>query len=174
MSIEMKQNDPVLIRRMTLNDVDAVHAIETATFRTPWSRADFEHEMTKNPCARYLVAETEGQTVAFAGAHIILDEGHITNIAVLEPYRGRGIGRKITQALLQYASNLGASYLTLEVREHNEKAQALYRSLGFIKVGVRKKYYEDTGEDGWIMVCDHLPPAEEDFTEAETVFISEE
>ena len=165
-----KQTMPVLIRRMTLNDVDAVHEIETATFRTPWSQADFEHEMTKNPCARYLVAETEGRIAAFAGAHIILDEGHITNIAVLEPFRGRGIGRKITQALLQYASNLGASYLTLEVREHNEKAQALYRSLGFIKVGVRKKYYEDTGEDGWIMVCDHLPPAEEDFTEAETVY----
>ena len=118
--------------------------------------------------------EMPERIAAFAGAHIILDEGHITNIAVLEPYRGRGIGRKITQALLQYASNLGASYLTLEVRERNEKAQALYRSLGFIKVGVRKKYYEDTGEDGWIMVCDHLPPAEEDFTEEETVFISEE
>ena len=170
MNNEEKENHPSLIRRMTLSDVDAVHAIETATFRTPWSRADFEHEMTKNPCARYLVAEAEGQTVAFAGAHIILDEGHITNIAVLEPFRGRGIGRQITAALLQYASNLGASYLTLEVREHNEKAQALYRSLGFFKVGVRKKYYEDTGEDGWIMVCDKLPPAEEDFTEEETVF----
>ena len=168
MSIEeVKQNQPVLIRRMTLKDVDAVHAIETATFRTPWSKAD---EMTKNPCARYLVAETEGRIAAFAGAHIILDEGHITNIAVREPFRGRGIGRKITQALLQYASNLGASYLTLEVRERNEKAQALYRSLGFIKVGVRKKYYEDTGEDGWIMVCDKLPEAQEDFTEEETIF----
>ena len=165
-----KQTMPVLIRRMTLSDVDAVHAIETATFRTPWSRADFEHEMTKNPCARYLVAETEGRIVAFAGAHIILDEGHITNIAVSAPERGLGIGRKITQALLQYASNLGASYLTLEVREHNEKAQALYRSLGFIKVGVRKKYYDDTGEDGWIMVCDRLPDAEEDFTEEETLY----
>ena len=170
MNNEEKKIHPALIRRMTLSDVDAVHAIEIATFRTPWSRADFEHEMTKNPCARYLVAEAEGQTVAFAGAHIILDEGHITNIAVLEPFRGRGIGRKITEALLQYASNLGASYLTLEVREHNERAQALYRSLGFIKVGVRKKYYDDTGEDGWIMVCDKLPDAEEDFTEEETLY----
>ena len=174
MSETQKTILPVLIRRMTLEDVDAVHAIETATFRTPWSRADFEHEMTKNPCARYLVAETDGRVAAFAGAHIILDEGHITNIAVLEPFRGQGIGRKITQALLQYASNLGVSYLTLEVREHNEKAQALYRSLGFFKVGIRKKYYEDTGEDAWIMVCDKLPQAEEDFTEAETVFIESE
>ena len=154
---------------MTLSDVDDVYAIETATFSTPWSRADFVHEMTENPCARYLVAQAEGRTVAFAGAHIILDEGHITNIAVLESFRGRGIGRKITEALLQYASNLGAAYLTLEVREHNETAQALYRSLGFVRVGIRKKYYEDTGENAWIMVCTQLPPAQEDFEEAETV-----
>ena len=79
------------------------------------------------------------------------------------------MGRKITQALLQYASNLGAAYLTLEVREHNEKAQVLYRSLGFERVGIRKKYYEDTGEDGWIMACPRLPDAQEDFEEAETV-----
>ena len=164
-----RQGNPVRIRRMTLQDVDAVYEIERATFRTPWSRADFEHEMTKNVCARYLVAETEGQTAAFAGAHIILDEGHITNIAVLEPFRGRGIGRLITQALLQYASNLGASYLTLEVREHNETAKALYQSLGFVRVGIRKKYYDDTGENAWIMVCPNLPPAQEDFTEPETV-----
>ena len=158
-----------VIRRMTLEDVDAVYQIERDTFSTPWSRNDFVHEMTNNVCARYLVAETEGQVIAFAGAHIILDEGHITNIAVAAPYRGQGVGRKITQALLQYASNLGAAYLTLEVREHNEKAQALYRSLGFERVGIRKKYYEDTGEDGWIMVCPRLPDAQEDFEEAETV-----
>ena len=164
-----KNGVPVRIRRMTPEDVDAVWAIERDTFPTPWSRGDFEREMTQNVCARYLVAETEGQLAAFAGAHIILDEGHITNIAVHAPFRGRGIGRLITQALLQYASNLGAGYLTLEVREHNERAQALYKSLGFVRVGVRKKYYEDTGENAWIMVCPQLPPAQEDFTEPETV-----
>ena len=73
------------IRRMTLTDVDGVHAIETATFPKPWSREDFVKEMTQNACARYLVAEATGKIVGFAGAWIVLDEAHITNIAVPRP-----------------------------------------------------------------------------------------
>ena len=159
----------VLIRRMTAEDVKQVHAIETATFPKPWSEQDFMREVTTNHCARYMVAETEGKVVAFAGAWLILDEGHITNIAVLKEYRGQGIGRKVTEALLQYASNLGVQYMTLEVRRSNERAQNLYKSLGFIGLGWRKRYYEDNGEDALLMVCDHMPDADPDFTEAETV-----
>ena len=93
----------------------------------------------------------------------------MTNIAVRQDCRGRGLGRMITRALMQYASNLGAEYLTLEVRQSNVTAQNLYKSLGFVKVNVRKRYYEDTGEDAWLMVCDQLPPAEPDFEEDETI-----
>ncbi len=159
----------VVIRRMTIDDVDAVAAIEAATFPMPWSRRSFEEEMTRNACARYLVAETEGKIVGFAGVWVVIDEGHITNIAVLREYRGRGIGRLLTGGLMQYAANLGVNYMTLEVRRSNEAAQNLYLSLGFIQVGVRKKYYEDNGEDALFMVCDHMPPVQEDFEEAETV-----
>ena len=158
----------ILIRRMTMDDVKAVHKIEVNTFPKPWTEADFVREVTTNHCARYMVAETEGQVVAYAGAWLILDEGHITNIAVKKEYRGQGIGRKVTEALMQYASNLGVQYLTLEVRKSNEVAQNLYKSLGFIKLGVRKKYYDD-GEDALLMVVDHLPPADPEFEEAETV-----
>ena len=159
----------VLIRRMTVDDVDAVHAIESATFARPWTREDFVKEMTQNHCARYLVAEKERQVVGFAGAWIVLDEAHITNIAVLKEYRGRGIGRKLTQALLQYCANLGVVYATLEVRKSNAVAQTLYQSLGFEYVGVRKRYYEDNGEDALLYCCQHMPDAEPDFEEAETV-----
>ena len=72
-----------LIRRMTLADVDAVAAIEAATFPTPWSADAFRQELTRNAVARYLVAEADGRVIGFAGAWIILDESHITNIAVL-------------------------------------------------------------------------------------------
>ena len=161
--------DDVTIRRMTAADAEAVWRIEAATFPTPWSLRDFEHEMRENPCARYLVAEKEGRIIGFAGIHIILDEGHITNIAVTREERGCGIGRKLTQALLQYASNLGVQYVTLEVRENNEPAKSLYKALGFIKVGVRKRYYENQ-TDAHIMVTDKMPPPDPDFTEAETVF----
>jgi len=158
----------IIIRRMTEADVDGVAAVEAATFPTPWSRDAFDSEM-RNVAARYLVAEKEGKVIGYAGAWIILDESHITNIAVLKEERGQGIGRRLTEGLIQYLSNLGAAYATLEVRKSNEVAQNLYKSLGFIKLGVRKRYYEDNGEDALIMVCDHMPEADPDFEETETV-----
>lgn len=162
----MEENRP-LIRRMERNDAQAVHAVETACFQTPWSLDSFEKEMD-NPCARYLVAELDGSIIAFAGIWIILDEGHITNIAVVKEHRGKGYGRLITAGLLQYASNLGVSYATLEVRRSNETARRLYQSLGFSAVGYRKRYYEDNGEDALLMVNERMPPADPDFQEPET------
>ena len=158
-----------VIRRMTIEDVDAVTAIEAATFPTPWSRKSFEEEMTRNACARYLVAEVDGEVVGYAGMWVVIDEGHITNIAVRADQRGKGIGRLLTEGLVQYAANLCVTYMTLEVRRSNTVAQNLYQSVGFVSIGVRKKYYEDNGEDALFMVCDHMPPMQEDFEEPETV-----
>ena len=105
-----------------------------------------------------LVAALDGQVIGYAGAWIILDESHITNIAIAEAFRGNGYGRLLTQALLQYLSNLGASYATLEVRKSNLRAQNLYTSLGFQPVGWRKRYYEDNKEDALIMYRDFVYP----------------
>ena len=158
-------SEEVLIRRMGREDLDAVTAIEEETFAIPWSRESFRQELERNVAARYLVAETDGQVIGYAGAWVILDESHITNIAVKEAYRGRGIGKQLTRALLQYLSNLGASYATLEVRVSNERAQNLYKGLGFVSVGKRKRYYEDNQEDAYLMVCEHMPEVEADFQE---------
>jgi len=155
----------VTCRRMTLQDVPAVHAIELKTFHTPWSYQSFVDEMTTNKCARYIVAEADGNVVGYAGAWLILEEGHITNIAVDEAYRGQGIGLKVTQALLQYAANMGVQYMTLEVRRSNLVAQSLYKKLGFLELGVRKRYYEDNGEDAFLYVCQDMPPVDPDFEE---------
>lgn len=159
----------ILIRRMELKDVDAVHAIEAAVFTMPWSRDSFVKEMTENCCARYLVLESSGEIKGFAGIWIIMDEGHITNIAISAELRGLGYGRKLTQALIQYAANLMVRYITLEVRRSNSKAQRLYQSLGFTAVGYRKRYYEDNAEDALLMVNEHLPLPEPDFSEAESI-----
>ena len=132
--------EPVL-RRMTLSDVPAVHRLEEAIFSMPWSEKDFVYEMTENKVARYLVIEEAGEIIAFAGAHIILDQAHVTNIAVRQDCRGRGLGRMITRELMQYASNLGAEYLTLEVRQSNARALQVYERYGFVRVGLRKDYY---------------------------------
>ena len=152
-----------MIRRMTLQDVDRVYEIEKATFATPWSRQSFVDEMTTNKCARYLVCEEGGRVTAYAGAWIVLEEGHVTNVAVDKEARGRGVGTALTRALIQYASNLGVSYMTLEVRRSNAVARRMYASLGFVELGVRKRYYEDNGEDAYLMVLDHMPPVQDDF-----------
>ena len=158
-------SDPV-IRFMRLKDVDQVAALEKATFARPWSRESFRQELTRNVAARYLVAEQDGRVVGYAGAWIILDESHITNIAVAEEARGRGIGRRLTEELLQILSNLGACYATLEVRVSNLRAQRLYASLGFVSVGKRKRYYEDNNEDAFLMVCERMPEADPEYEEA--------
>ena len=154
-----------VIRFMRLKDVDAVAAIEEAAFARPWSRESFRQELTRNAVARYLVAEEDGQVLGYAGAWVILDESHITNIAVRADAQGRGLGRKLTAELLQILSNLGACYATLEVRVSNERARNLYQSLGFVTVGKRKRYYEDNNEDAYLMVCEHLPEADPDYSE---------
>ncbi len=156
--------EPV-IRFMRLKDVDQVAGIEEATFARPWSRESFRQELTRNAVARYLVADEDGQILGYAGAWVILDESHITNIAVREDARGRGLGKRLTADLLQILSNLGASYATLEVRVSNIRAQNLYKSLGFVSVGKRKRYYEDNNEDAFLMVCEHLPDADPDYSE---------
>ena len=145
----------------------ALAEIERACFHAPWSENMLREELGKGI---FLVAEQDGKIIGYAGAWVILDESHITNIAVLKEHRGQGTGKRLTHGLLQYLSNLGAAYATLEVRRSNEIAQNLYKSLGFVQLGVRKRYYADNGEDALIMVCDHMPAADPDFTEAETVF----
>ena len=146
----------ITVSPMTIGDVAAVHAIEAATFPVPWSRESFEKEVTENKCARYLVLKEDGDCVAYAGMWLVLDEGHVTNIAVREDRRGLGYGERITRALIQLAADSGLSFLTLECRRSNARAQALYHKLGFRDVGFRKRYYENS-EDALIMYLQPLP-----------------
>jgi len=146
----------ITVGLMTIEDVDAVHEIEEACFKTPWSKESFIHEVTGNQCARYVVIREDGRAIAYAGVWFILDEGHITNIAVHPDRRGMGYGDMVTRALIQMAADCGMSVMTLEVRRSNKVAQNLYHKFGFIDVGFRPKYYENT-EDALIMFLEHMP-----------------
>ena len=141
---------------MTAADVDAVCAIEEATFARPWSRASIENELT-NSCARYVVLRRSGETVGYAGMWLVIDEAHVTNVAIRKDLRGQGLGEKLMRALIQLAADSGMIWMTLEVRRSNAAAQGLYRMLGFVDVGWRKRYYEDNGEDALLMGLEHLP-----------------
>ena len=156
----------VSIRRMTADDVAGVWEIENATFPTPWSMRDFEHEMRENPCARYLVAVRDDRIVGFAGIHIILDEGHITNVAVRPGFRNRKIAEGIIGVLLDHTLKEGIRHHTLEVRRDNDPAIGLYEKFGFEVEGVRKDYYKFEGQDALIM---WRHATDEEIAEAEAI-----
>ena len=139
-----------IIRPMCEADVDRMAVLEKLCFRTPWSRASIAGEL-KNKAAHYLVCERAGEVIGYAGMWVIMDEAHITNVAVDPLHRREGLGRRIMLCMMRAAALFGAERMTLEVRENNIPAQTLYLGLGFTKAGERKGYYFDTGEAAHIM-----------------------
>jgi [ribosomal protein S18]-alanine N-acetyltransferase len=144
-------------RLMNLNDIGTIVEIERESFTAPWSEEAFRTELTQNLFSKYMIMEMEGKIVGYGGMWIIMDEAHITNIAVREKYRGLGYGRKLLREMMRTALWLGAQRMTLEVRVTNERAQALYRKMGFYPSGVRPAYYSDNLEDALIMWADLVP-----------------
>lgn len=135
-------------------DVDAVLKVENEAFTTPWSREAFEAETSDNELAYYLVVDVGGVIAGYAGMWLIIDEAHVTNIALAAAYRGAGLGEQLVRALMELARERGAVSMTLEVRVSNVKAQALYTKLGFVSRGKRRNYYTDNREDALIMWCE--------------------
>jgi ribosomal-protein-alanine N-acetyltransferase len=150
----------LLVAEMSADDIPAVHAIESASFPTPWPPYAFRQEIETNRMARYLVVRAGQRVIAYAGIWLMVDEAHVTTFAVLPAYRRRGIGGLLLSELMALASDLGAAVCTLEVRLSNAAARRLYGEFGFKPVGVRPRYYSDNGEDALIMTTDRLETAE--------------
>lgn len=142
----------VRYRKMTPDDVEAVYAIEIATFPTPWTLDSFHYEMRENQFAYYVLAEDEaGKVIGFCGMWMVIDAAQITNVAVLQEARGQGIGEALMREAMQIARNANMDTMSLEVRVTNVVAQNLYRKLDFQDGGIRKGYYTDNGEDALVM-----------------------
>jgi len=141
----------VSFRFMTLQDLDRIIEIEQLSFTLPWSRSSFYQELTNNPYARYIVMEYDGQVIGYCGMWLVMDEAHITNIAVLPQFRGKKLGEALMRQAMVLAREEGAQTMTLEVRVSNTVAQSLYRKLGFLNGGIRKRYYSDNQEDALVM-----------------------
>ncbi len=156
MALPNQPDEEVLVRDMYLSDLDAVMGIEAASFPTPWSRAAFQSELMENNFAQYLVLDFHGRVAAYGGMWLILDEAHVTNVAVHPDFRGSHLGERMMRGLMERAKSAGALRLTLEVRRSNTVAQNLYQKLGFIQLGVRRGYYSDPREDAFIMWKDPL------------------
>jgi [ribosomal protein S18]-alanine N-acetyltransferase len=144
----------VTFRMMRLADIPTICEIEIESFSSPWSEAAFVNELTQNHFAHYVVMEHEERIIGYGGMWIIIDEAHVTNIAVRAAYRGRKLGERLLAELAMKAYRLGAQRMTLEVRVSNIVAQRLYEKFGFRGVGVRRGYYSDNNEDALIMWAD--------------------
>ena len=133
-------------------DLEAVLEVSSLSLKESWSKEAFKKELS-NPLAKYLVAKENNKVIGFAGVWTIVDEGHITNIAVHPNFRGKGIGSILLSSLIEHCKNWGCNSLTLEVRASNAPAQNLYKKYNFKEEGIRKKYYKDNNEDAIIMWC---------------------
>jgi ribosomal-protein-alanine N-acetyltransferase len=141
----------VAFRQMIEDDLAQILEIEKKSFATPWTYDAFYNELHTNQFAHYIVAEVDHQIIGYCGLWVIIDEGHITNIAILPEYRGNGLGEQLLREVMRSAKEYGAETLTLEVRVTNTVAQNLYRKLGFQNGGIRKSYYTDNYEDALVM-----------------------
>lgn len=150
-------NQEIEFRAMTAADIDDIVAIEQEAFTAPWTAEAFHNELTQNLFAKYMVMSRGDEVLGYGGMWLIVDEAHVTNIAVREAYRGQGLGERLLREMMRTASWLGAARMTLEVRVTNERAQRLYRKLGFDPAGLRPGYYSDNNEDALIMWADLDP-----------------
>jgi [ribosomal protein S18]-alanine N-acetyltransferase len=154
----MVARPPVRVRidSMRSRDIDAVHAIERASFPVPWPSYAFRQELETNRLAHYLVARSGREVVAYGGIWMVVDEAHVTTFAVLPEWRRQRIGSRLLIQLLDLGTRLGARTATLEVRLSNDAARRLYERFGFRPVGIRAHYYSDNGEDALIMTTEPL------------------
>lgn len=137
------------IRLMTAEDVPAVAAIEKACFSEPWSEQGFLDGM--NNSAIFLVAEDEEQITGYIGMYVSEPEGEITNVAVAQSARDRGMGASLVAAMQRWALEHGVERIVLEVRVSNAPAIHVYEQKGFVTIGVRKNFYRLPTEDAGIM-----------------------
>ncbi len=147
---------PVEVSDMRLEDISEVQEVERLSFPVPWPANAFRHELTQNRNARYVVAKADGRVVGYGGIWLMVDEAHITTFAVLPLFRRRKVGERLLQRIFDVADEVGAEWLTLEVRVSNVAAQKLYEKYGFRRAGIRRRYYSDNSEDALIMWTDRL------------------
>jgi ribosomal-protein-alanine N-acetyltransferase len=148
---EPREDAGVIVAPMRRSHVRNVVAIEQRIFPRPWSSALYLSELAAPATRAYFVALVDSAVVGYAGSMLVAGEAHVTTVGVAPEWHRHGIGRRLLYTLVNEVRERGAHALTLEVRMSNAGAQELYRSFGFVPVGVRKNYYPEVNEDGLVM-----------------------
>ena len=159
------------IELMRESDVNTVQEIEREIFATPWPRNAYYRELASRSSAHYVVLRQEGldarppevrssdfdpTIVGYGGMWRMYDEAHVTTIGVRHDLQHHGYGRILFAGLVQAAYDMGAKWVTLEVRTTNDNAMRMYEGFGFKVIGRRKGYYTDNGEDAIVMWSDSI------------------
>jgi ribosomal-protein-alanine N-acetyltransferase len=152
-------------------DVNTVQEIEREIFATPWPRNAYYRELASRASAHYIILRQEGMVevpnrfrtpdfdptiVGYGGMWRMYDEAHVTTIGVRADLQHHGYGRVLFAGLVQAAYDMGAKWITLEVRTSNDNAMRMYELFGFKVIGRRKGYYTDNGEDAIVMWSDSI------------------
>jgi len=145
-----------IFRKMKLDDLEQVVAIDQVSFSLPWPARSFQFELTDNPASRCWVADSDGMVIAIMVAWLLVDELHIATIATHPDYRRQGIGKNLLTHTLRSATEEGAISAFLEVRKSNIAAQEMYRKFGFFESGRRPGYYKDNNEEAILMSLENL------------------
>ncbi len=141
---------------MKTEHISAVLHVEALCFPTPWPRNAFLNELTENKLAHYFVGRIGEQVVAYGGLWVILEDAHITTVAVAPEHQRKRFGEQLLIRLVDEAIERGARWITLEVRESNTAAQNLYKKYGFTVVSTRRGYYSDNDENALVMWAGNL------------------
>lgn len=144
----------VRILPMRKRDLAQVMAIEQEVFPEPWSRKVFVSELAQRRGREYRVGKVARAVVGYFGLMLVEDEAHVSTIAVASSFQHQGIATLFMLESVRLARENGVKRVTLEVAVSNERAMSLYRRFGFAPVGVRKGYYQATGEDAYLMVVE--------------------
>lgn len=147
------------ITPMRLQDIAEVLRVESLCFPTPWPRNAFYNELTENKLAHYFVGRFDDKVIGYGGLWVILEDAHITTVAVDPTQQRRRFGEQLLIRLIEEAIARGARWITLEVRESNEAAQNLYKKYGFTVVSTRRGYYSDNDENALVMWAGNLKGA---------------
>ena len=153
----MRENDPTTefsaadraIVPVTDADIPQIAELERICFSDPWSEQTLRDSLV-NPLYRFVAVKDGARVLGYAGMFLTIPEAQIANIAVTPDARRQGLGRLLVRGLVREAEEAGAQVVFLEVREHNAGAIALYEQEGFIRVGMRKNYYDNPVENGFV------------------------
>jgi len=141
-----------------MSDMNDIFDIERRSFDSHWSYDALAVEVRRvRSYSRVLVVRRAGRVIAYSVVWSVVDEMHVLNFAVHPDYRRQGVGRRLMNGLFREARRMGLRRMTLEVRVSNEGASRLYEQMGFRTIAMRRRFYEDNGEDAYVMWLDEIP-----------------